>query len=76
MFRFGGIDFSFILLFDFMRLVFCSVVLFISGCVFIFSIGYMGSDRSLFRFCLLVFMFIFFMVMVIFSPSFIRILLG
>nr|AOR87183.1 NADH dehydrogenase subunit 5 [Xystodesmus sp. YD-2016] len=75
-FRVGGMDMGILILFDWMSLIFCGVVLLISGCVFYYMVGYMSGDKTIVRFGLLVFLFVISMVCVIFSPSFISILLG
>lgn len=74
--RLIGMDISFILLFDYVRVIFCGVVFLISGCVFIFRVGYMAGDLSINRFGLMVLMFVVFMILLILSPRFVRILLG
>nr|AOR87172.1 NADH dehydrogenase subunit 5 [Asiomorpha coarctata] len=75
-FRMLGMDMGILVLFDWMSLIFCSVVLLISGCVFYYMVGYMGGDKTIVRFGLLVFLFVVSMLCVIFSPSLISILLG
>lgn len=59
-----------------MRLVFRSVVLIISGCVYIYIYDYIWGDDNIFRFSLLVFFFVGSMLVVIISVSLIGILLG
>nr|WPS93701.1 NADH dehydrogenase subunit 5 [Nedyopus patrioticus unicolor] len=75
-FRVFGMDMGVTFLFDWMSLVFMSVVLMISGCVFYYMVGYMSGEKNIVRFGLLVFLFVLSMVFVIISPSFITILLG
>nr|YP_009945366.1 NADH dehydrogenase subunit 5 [Epanerchodus koreanus]QOE55885.1 NADH dehydrogenase subunit 5 [Epanerchodus koreanus] len=75
-FSFFGIDFSLLLLFDWMSLFFGGVVLLVSFCVVMYSIWYMYGDYEKNKFILLVLMFILSMIVVIFSPSMISILLG
>lgn len=75
-FRMLGIDMGILVLFDWISLIFCSVVLLISGCVFYYMVGYIAGDKTIVRFGLLVFLFVVSMLCVIFSPRLIRILLG
>nr|YP_010352991.1 NADH dehydrogenase subunit 5 [Prionopetalum kraepelini]UOF70474.1 NADH dehydrogenase subunit 5 [Prionopetalum kraepelini] len=75
-FTLNGMDLSFILLFDWMSLMFFSAVLLISSSVIYYSHYYMEGEVYMTRFIMLVLLFVFSMVMVILSPSFISILLG
>nr|ACJ69502.1 NADH dehydrogenase subunit 5 [Leptopus sp. NKMT019] len=69
-------SFSMTLIFDWISLIFVSCVLFISSMVVFYSYSYMYSDFNKDRFLILVLLFIFSMMMVIFSPNLISILLG
>nr|YP_054538.1 NADH dehydrogenase subunit 5 [Thermobia domestica]AAT69287.1 NADH dehydrogenase subunit 5 [Thermobia domestica] len=64
------------LLFDWMSFMFMSFVLYISSMVIYYSGQYMGSERYLNRFIMLVLMFVLSMVLLIISPNLISILLG
>nr|YP_009691881.1 NADH dehydrogenase subunit 5 [Nortia carinicollis]QEG58674.1 NADH dehydrogenase subunit 5 [Nortia carinicollis] len=64
------------LLFDWMSLLFMSFVLFISSMVIYYSEEYMLGDEYLYRFILLVVMFVLSMMLLIISPNLISILLG
>nr|YP_009776030.1 NADH dehydrogenase subunit 5 [Aulacophora indica]QJA26355.1 NADH dehydrogenase subunit 5 [Aulacophora indica] len=66
----------FVILLDWMSLMFMSFVLFISSMVIYYSDEYMGSDLFKNRFILLVVMFVLSMMMLIISPNLISILLG
>nr|QEL51289.1 NADH dehydrogenase subunit 5 [Lampyris noctiluca] len=64
------------LLFDWISLLFMSFVLFISSMVILYSDEYMGGEKNLNRFIILVVLFVFSMMMMIVSPNLISILLG
>nr|YP_003204895.1 NADH dehydrogenase subunit 5 [Mordella atrata]ACO92584.1 NADH dehydrogenase subunit 5 [Mordella atrata] len=64
------------LLIDAMSLLFMSFVLFISSMVIYYSMEYMGGDKFIVRFILLVVMFVLSMMLLIISPNLISILLG
>nr|QAY81997.1 NADH dehydrogenase subunit 5 [Apophylia sp. REN-2018] len=66
----------FVILIDWMSLMFMSFVLFISSMVIFYSEEYMGGDLYKNRFILLVVMFVLSMMMLIISPNLISILLG
>nr|AOY39351.1 NADH dehydrogenase subunit 5 [Nosodendron sp. BMNH 840466] len=66
----------FVILLDWMSLLFMSFVMFISSMVIFYSKEYMMGDFNINRFIMLVFMFIVSMVMLIISPNLISILLG
>nr|AYW52331.1 NADH dehydrogenase subunit 5 [Entiminae sp. ACP-2013] len=61
---------------DWVSLIFMSFVLFISSMVIFYSEKYMGGDKTINRFILLVVMFVFSMMLLIISPNLISILLG
>nr|AWN56099.1 NADH dehydrogenase subunit 5 [Anthonomus grandis] len=67
---------SFIMLFDWLSFLFSSFVLFISSMIFKYTQEYMYGDKNLKRFIILMILFIFSMMMMIFSPNLISILLG
>nr|AOT84771.1 NADH dehydrogenase subunit 5 [Platerodrilus sp. MNCN/DNA:86739] len=66
----------FSILLDWMSLLFASFVLFISSMVIFYSYEYMKGDLNINRFIILIFMFIFSMMFLIFSPNLISIMLG
>nr|ARH53747.1 NADH dehydrogenase subunit 5 [Calomicrus pinicola] len=68
--------FLYVVLLDWMSLLFMSFVLFISSMVIYYSEEYMSGDLNKNRFILLVVMFVFSMMMLIISPNLISILLG
>lgn len=63
-------------LFDWIRLLFMSFVLFISSLVIFYRIEYISSDKSINRFIMLVLIFVMSIILLIISPNLIRILLG
>nr|UAM91028.1 NADH dehydrogenase subunit 5 [Holotrichia niponensis] len=67
---------SMTILLDWMSLLFMSFVLFISSMVVYYSEEYMVGDLNLFRFIMLVSMFVLSMMLLIISPNLISILLG
>nr|APX40857.1 NADH dehydrogenase subunit 5 [Longitarsus curtus] len=69
-------NFIYIMLFDWMSLMFMSFVLFISSMVIFYSDEYMGEDLNKNRFILLVILFVFSMMFLIISPNLVSILLG
>nr|APX39498.1 NADH dehydrogenase subunit 5 [Calomicrus circumfusus] len=69
-------NFMFVILLDWMSLMFMSFVLFISSMVIFYSEEYMSGDLYKNRFILLVVMFVLSMMMLIISPNLISILLG
>nr|YP_010531119.1 NADH dehydrogenase subunit 5 [Dentathalia scutellariae]UXW93341.1 NADH dehydrogenase subunit 5 [Dentathalia scutellariae] len=64
------------MLFDWMTLLFLSVVLFISSFVIFYSYYYMENDLNLNRFIILILMFVLSMSLLIVSPNMVSILLG
>nr|YP_010326967.1 NADH dehydrogenase subunit 5 [Polyptychus trilineatus]UNP54224.1 NADH dehydrogenase subunit 5 [Polyptychus trilineatus] len=64
------------ILIDWMSLLFMMFVLMISSVVIYYSKSYMSSELNLFRFIILVMLFVFSMVLLIISPNIISILLG
>ena len=65
-----------VFIFDWIRLMFLSFVLFISSLVIFYRKDYIEGDLNLNRFILLVLLFVFSIVILILSPNLIRILLG
>nr|YP_010385153.1 NADH dehydrogenase subunit 5 [Tritodynamia horvathi]UPM51607.1 NADH dehydrogenase subunit 5 [Tritodynamia horvathi] len=66
----------FVIIFDWISLLFLSFVLLISGSVMYYSGSYMSEDKYLNRFMYLVLMFVLSMAMMVLSPNMISILLG
>nr|YP_010384996.1 NADH dehydrogenase subunit 5 [Plagusia squamosa]UPL65006.1 NADH dehydrogenase subunit 5 [Plagusia squamosa] len=66
----------FILIFDWISMLFLCFVLLISSSVMFYSGSYMGGDKNFNRFMYLVLAFVFSMVMMVLSPNLISILLG
>nr|YP_009743908.1 NADH dehydrogenase subunit 5 [Orecta lycidas]QIE12671.1 NADH dehydrogenase subunit 5 [Orecta lycidas] len=64
------------ILLDWMSLLFMMFVLMISSVVIYYSKSYMSSELNLFRFIILVVLFVFSMILLILSPNIISILLG
>nr|YP_010538727.1 NADH dehydrogenase subunit 5 [Emarginoptyx trilucida]UYE92338.1 NADH dehydrogenase subunit 5 [Emarginoptyx trilucida] len=64
------------ILLDWMSLLFMSFVLFISSMVVFYSEEYMHGDMNIYRFIMLVFLFVMSMMFLIVSPNLISILLG
>nr|UAT98138.1 NADH dehydrogenase subunit 5 [Smerinthus planus] len=73
---FNSISIVMSILFDWMSLLFLMFVLMISSVVIYYSKSYMSSELNLFRFIILVLLFVFSMVLLIISPNIISILLG
>nr|AMW68104.1 NADH dehydrogenase subunit 5 [Xanthostigma gobicola] len=73
---FNSMSLVFLILMDWMSLLFMSFVLFISSMVMLYSEDYMAGDKNYIRFIYLVLLFIFSMMMMIMSPNLISILLG
>nr|AIZ58618.1 NADH dehydrogenase subunit 5 [Ornithodoros moubata] len=76
LFSSGNYEFKFFFLFDWMSVMFCSVVLLISGMVIIYSNDYMSEDKLKIYFCYGVLMFIGSMLIMIVSPNLMMILVG
>nr|QIE12541.1 NADH dehydrogenase subunit 5 [Adhemarius sexoculata] len=64
------------ILLDWMSLLFMMFVLMISSVVVYYSKSYMSSELNLFRFIILVVLFVFSMILLILSPNIVSILLG
>nr|APX40220.1 NADH dehydrogenase subunit 5 [Psylliodes heydeni] len=72
----NSVNMIYIILMDWMSLMFMSFVLFISSMVIYYSEEYMGMDLNKDRFILLVILFVISMMLMIISPNLISILLG
>nr|YP_009987538.1 NADH dehydrogenase subunit 5 [Epeurysa nawaii]QBZ37998.1 NADH dehydrogenase subunit 5 [Epeurysa nawaii] len=68
--------YSFIFFFDWLSLIFLSVVFLISGSVLLYSLDYMQGDNLIIRFYFLVFLFILSMFMLISMPDLICLMIG
>nr|YP_010048404.1 NADH dehydrogenase subunit 5 [Mollitrichosiphum tenuicorpus]QPK76757.1 NADH dehydrogenase subunit 5 [Mollitrichosiphum tenuicorpus] len=68
--------FVYVILIDWMSLIFISFVFLISSMILLYSMEYMNFDFNKFRFLILMNLFIMFMVFLIISPNMISILLG
>jgi len=71
-----SLNLVFTLLFDWMSLIFIFIVMFISSIVIIYRYSYIGKDKNLTRFIILVYIFVVSIALMIISPNIIRILLG
>nr|APX39947.1 NADH dehydrogenase subunit 5 [Chaetocnema scheffleri] len=72
----NSMDYMYVLLLDWMSLIFMSFVLFISSMVILYSEDYMSLDLNKHRFIFLVIMFVMSMMLMIISPNLISILMG
>nr|UBD09496.1 NADH dehydrogenase subunit 5 [Grapsus albolineatus]UKS08545.1 NADH dehydrogenase subunit 5 [Grapsus albolineatus]UYC29009.1 NADH dehydrogenase subunit 5 [Grapsus albolineatus] len=72
----NSLPISFVVVFDWISLLFLGFVLLISGSVMFYSGSYMSGDKSFNRFMYLVLAFVFSMGMMVLSPNLISILLG
>nr|YP_009987512.1 NADH dehydrogenase subunit 5 [Bambusiphaga taibaishana]QBZ37972.1 NADH dehydrogenase subunit 5 [Bambusiphaga taibaishana] len=75
-FSLNSSEFSFIFFFDWLSMLFLSVVFLISGSVLLYSIDYMRGDIFIIRFYFLVFLFIISMFMLISMPDLICLMIG
>jgi len=73
---FSSCSFILLLLLDWISLSFMSVVLLISSLVFIYRYSYMSSDKNIYKFIIIVYLFVLSMLILIISPNIISILLG
>nr|YP_010526941.1 NADH dehydrogenase subunit 5 [Dolbina paraexacta]UXR12278.1 NADH dehydrogenase subunit 5 [Dolbina paraexacta] len=73
---FNSVSIVMSILIDWMSLLFMMFVFMISSVVIYYSKSYMNSDLNLFRFIILVLLFVFSMILLIISPNIISILLG
>jgi NADH-ubiquinone oxidoreductase chain 5 len=74
--EFSSVGFIITLLFDWVRVRFIGVVLLISSIVLFYSNLYIGGDKTISRFIILVFLFVLSIVFIVLSPNIVRILLG
>lgn len=74
--RINRINIEFLIFFDWVRILFISIVLFISSIVLIYRIVYIGENKFLIRYYLLVLIFVFSIVLIIISPNVIRVIIG
>nr|YP_009256119.1 NADH dehydrogenase subunit 5 [Rediviva intermixta]AKS40062.1 NADH dehydrogenase subunit 5 [Rediviva intermixta] len=75
-FNIYSVKFSFLMYFDYLSLMFMSLVLLISSMIMMYSIEYMKYEKNLDRFNFLLMLFVFSMIMMVISPSILTILLG
>nr|YP_010389927.1 NADH dehydrogenase subunit 5 [Ahlbergia ferrea]UPU96020.1 NADH dehydrogenase subunit 5 [Ahlbergia ferrea] len=73
---FNSVNIVMSILLDWMSLFFMMFVCLISSSVIYYSMSYMSSELNLFRFIILVLMFVFSMILLIISPNIISIFLG
>nr|YP_009743804.1 NADH dehydrogenase subunit 5 [Ambulyx dohertyi]QIE12554.1 NADH dehydrogenase subunit 5 [Ambulyx dohertyi] len=73
---FNSVSIIMSILLDWMSLLFMMFVMMISSVVIYYSKSYMSSELNLFRFIILVMLFLFSMILLIISPNIISILLG
>ncbi|NP_150608.1 NADH dehydrogenase subunit 5 (mitochondrion) [Limulus polyphemus] len=76
LFSMNGCPVEFMMVFDWVSLMFLSFVMLISSVVIFYSEEYMEGDENLNRFCYLVLLFVLSMGLLILSPNLISILLG
>jgi NADH-ubiquinone oxidoreductase chain 5 len=72
----NSVEFNFIIIIDYISLMFMGVVTLIASCVVYYSKDYMAGDANIERFIWLVFIFVISIIALIISPNLIRILLG
>jgi NADH-ubiquinone oxidoreductase chain 5 len=72
----NSIGLIFLLLLDWISLCFMGVVLLISSVVLIYIYSYIGSDKNIYKFVIIIYLFILSILLVILSPNILRILLG
>ena len=73
---FDILDVSWVFLFDFLSIIMCFVVLFISFLVHLYSLEYMSSDPFLLRFISFLSLFTFFMLLLVTSGNLLQLFLG
>jgi len=76
LFRVLLVDGEIYLFLDWVRLIFCGVVIVISGCVLFYRDGYIIEDRGKFGFCFLIIIFVFRMIFMVMIPNIFMIILG
>jgi len=72
----SSVNIIILLLFDWISLSFCSIVLLISSVVILYISYYIKIDSVAIKFILIVFLFVFSIILLIFRPNFVSILLG
>nr|YP_010585998.1 NADH dehydrogenase subunit 5 [Agapetus zniachtl]UZZ43734.1 NADH dehydrogenase subunit 5 [Agapetus zniachtl] len=72
----NSISINMVMIFDWMSLLFMSLVMLISSLVIFYSKSYMSKEKNLNRFIILVLLFVLSMMFMIISPNLISILLG
>nr|YP_004072676.1 NADH dehydrogenase subunit 5 [Meretrix lusoria]ACV92129.1 NADH dehydrogenase subunit 5 [Meretrix lusoria] len=71
-----GMDVCFPMVLDFTSCMFVSVVLYISGCVTLFSGFYMAHDKFFCRFLYVLMLFVFSMVLLVLFPGYLSLMVG
>lgn len=74
--RFETYRFDFLILLDYIRLIFIRSVLLISISVYIFRVSYMANEKRFFRFHLILSVFVLRMILLVLRPRILRCLLG
>lgn len=74
--RINRINMEFLLYIDWIRLVFIRIVLLISSIVLIYRLIYIEIDKRIFRYFLLVLIFVFSIILIIIRPNMVRIIFG
>nr|UZZ44332.1 NADH dehydrogenase subunit 5 [Psilotreta sp. XG-2021] len=75
-FSLNSMELVYVVLLDWITLLFMSIVMFISSMVIYYSKSYMKEDKDKERFLLLVMLFVFSMMLMIISPNLVSIMLG
>lgn len=74
--RVNRINIEFLLFIDWIRLIFIRIVILISSIVLIYRLIYIEIDKNVFRYFLLVLMFVFSIILMIIRPNIVRIIFG
>lgn len=74
--RINRINMEFLLYMDWIRLIFIRIVLLISSMVLIYRLIYIKMDKNIFRYFLLVLIFVFSIILIIIRPNLVRIIFG
>jgi len=74
--RVGSVNIEFIILFDWVRILFIGMIFLISSIIILYRIEYIRGDKNIKRFIYLVLLFIFSIILIIISPNIVRILFG
>nr|YP_009859720.1 NADH dehydrogenase subunit 5 [Allorhynchium sp. GX]QKK69201.1 NADH dehydrogenase subunit 5 [Allorhynchium sp. GX] len=72
----NSLNIEFIILIDWISMVFLSLVSLISSFVLLYSVSYMNGDKTLNRFFYLILLFVFSMMLMILSPNIMSLMLG